>query len=115
MRQLFDKLQVELTEFLNQREDLILVMPSRDDEAAIPLALLRDVEQAQSRDIFLIFSDDFFQPGPFISVMMERLREKHTIVCEALVEKGCPPLPPIPEMLFDTRVAPEIRLKGAIE
>ena len=115
MRQLFDKLQVELTEFLNQREDLILVMPSRDDEAAIPLALLRDVEQAQSRDIFLIFSDDFFQPGPFISVMMERLREQHTIVCEALVEKGCSPLPPIPEMVFDARVAPEIRLKGAIE
>lgn len=115
MRQLFDKLRAEIIGFLNQREDLILVMPSRDDEAAIPLALLRDVEQAQARDIFLIFSDDFFQPGPFISVMMERLREQHTIVGEALAERGRPALPPIPETVFDTRVAPEVRLKTAIK
>ncbi len=114
MRQLLDGLRKELEAFIVQRDDLLMVAASSADESAIVLRLLRDLEQSQGSDVFLLFADDFVQATPFVSVVIERLRMDHRLASEALREEGREPLREMPERLFDAARPPAERLREAI-
>lgn len=114
MRQLIERHRRELEDFIEQRDDLILVAAAAPEESATLLALLRGLEQSNASDVFLLFSDDFVETAPFVSVALERLRLDHRLAGDALVQEGRPPLPPIPDSLFDSRRDPVQRLKEGI-
>jgi tetratricopeptide (TPR) repeat protein len=114
MRKLFEKLHKDIYRFIEQRDDLLMVASCSDNDIGFVLQTLRDIEQASATDIFLLFADDFTQADPFVSVTVERLREQHRIVCEALAEKGKQPLPPFPSNMSDDSKAPALRLREAI-
>jgi tetratricopeptide (TPR) repeat protein len=114
MRRLFDALQRSLEDFVEQRDDLMLVAACGDDDVALVLKVLQDMEQANPYDVFLFFSDDFVAPGPYVSVLVERLREYHRIACEGLAQEGKDPLPPLPDHLADETRAPRDRLGDAM-
>ena len=110
MRKLFKKLHNDIYRFIEQRDDFLMIASCHDNDTGFVLQTLRDIEQASATDIFLLFSDDFAQAGPFVSVTLERLREQHRMACEALVEKGKPPLPPFPSNISDEAEPPALRL-----
>jgi len=114
MRKLFKALESELEEFVNQRDDLVMIASANDNDAPILLKLLRDIEQKQGTDVFLLFADDFVQPGAYVSVIAERLREEHRMACEALKEDGKPPLRAMPDDIFNAALPPLDRLWKAI-
>ena len=101
MRRLFEKAQQELEAFLEQRDDFLLLAAASADDVGFVLQTLREIEQVAGTDVYLLFSDNFVQPGPFVAVAMERLRDEHRTVCQALAEEGRDPLPPLPPALFD--------------
>lgn len=114
MRRLFEQMQKEVTDFIEQRDNLLMlsVCPSRD--LAIVLKIMRDIEQASATDVFLLFGNDFLAPGLFVNEAIEHLREEHRMACEALVEEGREPWPQLPKSLFDEDRTPENRLRDAI-
>src|SRR6185437_8561427 len=114
MRRLFDRLQADLSDFIEQRNDLAMIVSATDEDAGLTLALLDEIEQANGTDIFFIFSDPFTEPGAFVSVMMERLREQHRMLCDGLAEKGREAARPLPSALFDPYRTPESRMGEAI-
>jgi tetratricopeptide (TPR) repeat protein len=114
MRKLFEKVRKDISRFIAQRDDLLMVASCSDSDAGIVLQTLRDIEQASATDIFLLFGDNFVQANPFVSLTVERLREQHRIACEGLAEKGHEPLPPLPSSLFDESQPPHRRLRQAI-
>jgi hypothetical protein len=114
MQKLVRRLQSELHGFIEQRDELVMVASCSDNDVAILLKILRDIEQASGTDVFLLFADDFVAPGPYVSVAAERLREEHRIACEALAQDGKPALPPIPDEVFDVSREPVERLWRAI-
>jgi tetratricopeptide (TPR) repeat protein len=114
MRKLFAKLQSDLNQFVEQRDDLLMIASCADNDSGIVLQLLRDIEQSNASDVFVLLSDNFVQANPFVSVAVERLREQHTLACEALAEKGREPLPPLPADLTDESAPPHLRLQKAI-
>jgi tetratricopeptide (TPR) repeat protein len=114
MRKLFAKLREDITQFIGQRDDFAMIASCSDNDSGIVLQLLRDIEQSQASDIFLLFSDNFIQSNAFVSVAIERLREQHSLACQALAEKGQKPLPPLPAELSDESEAPHRRLQNAI-
>jgi hypothetical protein len=61
-----------------------------------------------------MFGDDFIEPGPYVSVAIERLAEQHGIACDFAIEQGLAPLPPMPDALFDDTVLPGRRLFDAV-
>jgi len=77
---------------------------------------LRRVSNPTARltDVFLLFSDHFVEPGPFVSIAIERLKIEHKMACQALAEKNCDPLPPLPKSLFDESQPSADRLREAI-
>ena len=115
MRRLFEQAKQQIGEFIEQRDDLVLILGCSDNDVAIGLKILRDIEQANGTDVFLLFADNFIQPGPFVSVAVERLKEEHRMACEALREEGKPPLPDPPAELSDEKLPPAQRLQRAVE
>jgi tetratricopeptide (TPR) repeat protein len=114
MRKLVENLRKDVVRFIEQRDDLLMIVSCSGNDAAIFLQILRDIEQSSAKDIFLLFADDFVLDSPFVSVTVERLREQHNAVCEALAEKNQPPLAPLPPGLFDESQPPQLRLFQAI-
>jgi hypothetical protein len=111
---LIERSRAQLRDFIEQRDDLIAVFPCQESDTAVVLKLFRDVEDASDADVVLVFADDFFAPGPYVSVAVERLAEQHRIACAYASEKGLDPLPPIPDALFDDTQPPGRRLFGAV-
>jgi hypothetical protein len=109
-----EALRAEVDGFVAQRDDLLLLAPCTDADAAIVAKVVRDAEDANASDLFLAFTDDFAEPGAYVSVLAERLREEHRLACEALRDEGRAPLPEVPPLLFDAARPAAARLYAGI-
>lgn len=114
MRKLIEQVQANLESFVEQRDDLLMIISCSDDDSPIVLKVLQDVEQANSMDVFLLFADDFVEPLPYVDVAIERLCEQRKIACDWLAEQGREPLPSVPETLDDVELSPARRLGQAM-
>jgi tetratricopeptide (TPR) repeat protein len=114
MRKLFADLREQINRFIVQRDDFLMIASCSDNDSGIVLQILRDIEHSNASDVFILLSDSFVQTRPFVSVAIERLREQHSLACEALREKGLDPLAPFPEDLSDESELPHLRLRKAI-
>ena len=86
MRKLFQQLTDELKSFLDQAEDLLLLLACGVDDTALVLKTIRDLEQADASDIFLLHADDFVGLDPFVTAALERLAADHQRTSAALVD-----------------------------
>jgi tetratricopeptide (TPR) repeat protein len=114
MRGLFEQTRQQLEAFIEQRDDLLLLVACGSEDAGFVLQTLRDAEQANPSDVFLLFSDSFVETNAFVSVAVERLKDEHRTACLALAEQGREPLPPPPEGLSDPYRPAGTRLAEAI-
>ncbi|MBV9928146.1 MAG: tetratricopeptide repeat protein [Acidobacteria bacterium] len=114
MRRLFDTAREGIADFVEQRDDLLMLAACAADDLPIALKLLRDVEQATETDVYFISADSFISPASFVSVAVDRFREEHRLACEGLAAEGLPVFPPLPETLSDARQPPAERLRELI-
>jgi len=114
MQSLLESCKAEIDAFVEQRDDFLMLLAVTDMEAPIALQLVRDVEQANETDAFLLFADDFVAAQPYVDVLVERLREHRELACQWLVEQGREPLPEPPAALGDYRRDPVKRLAAAM-
>jgi tetratricopeptide (TPR) repeat protein len=110
----FEKLQSDLEEFIEQREKLMLVISCKSAETMYILKILSVIETSGSPDLFLLFSDDFVMPGPYASVMIERLKIQHQEGCKALEKEGKEQWAPLPVAVSDESRSPVERMKEAM-
>ena len=115
MRALFENAKNQYVEFVEQRDELFLFLSCSDNDAPVSLKLLQDVEQANGTDVFLLFADDFVRPAPYVSVLVERLRQEHGLAQEFAKENGKPALAPFPAELSDESMVPPERLWRALK
>lgn len=115
MQRLIEQLKGQLGEFVEQRDDLLLCLRSSDDDTAVALKVLRDLEQASEHDVYLLFGDDFIRGPEFVTALIGHVAEQREHANQCLLEEGKTPLPVIPGELLDVRVDPSRRLIGAIE
>ncbi len=114
MRRILEGIRKNLEEFIEQRDDLLMLVSCTDDDAAIALKAVRDVEQANGTDVFLLFADEFTTPEAFASVTVASFREQRTLASDWLAERGREPLPSLPEKLANENLPPVERLARAL-
>jgi tetratricopeptide (TPR) repeat protein len=114
MRKLFQQLTDELKSFLDQAEDLLLLLACGVDDTALVLKTMRDLEQVDASDIFLLHADDFVDLDPFVTVALERLAADYQRTSAALVDLQREPLPPMPNTLQDQARPALARLQEAL-
>lgn len=115
MRDLIDRFTKELRAFIEQRDDLLLLVASTSQDTGIALKVLRDLDRASPSDLFLLFADDFADTASFVSTTVKRLQEEHRLACESRQQAGGEPLPPFPNSLLDTGPLPAKRLHAAFD
>ncbi len=114
MRKLFDGLKAALTGFVEQRQDLILLLECDENDGLVAMKLLQQLEQDAGTDVHLLFADAFHEPASFVEATIKRLEVERDIACASLVEEGREPLPPLPAALYEPGIGSVERLIRAI-
>ena len=115
MQKLFDRFRQDIDAFVEQRDDLLLIVSCADADAALVAQTIGDIEKMNQSDIFLVFPDNFTMTAPYVSVVVERFKEQYRLANQALEEEGKAPLPPLPEALSDDYRPPFDRLRDTID
>lgn len=114
MRRLVDNLQKTLVEFVEQRDDLILLLQGDDAAAAISMKLLRGIEASDPADVFLLMAHDFERLNLFVDAAVAHLAQEHARTNAALQEEGRAPLATFPTGALDAARPPIDRLRDAL-
>lgn len=112
MQRLIEQLRDELERFVGQRDDLILCVRASDEEASVVLKLLRDLEQTQGSDLFLLFGGEFEDATSFAQSIVEGVDEQRVATSAALVDASRAPLPALPPALLEAATPASERLRG---
>jgi tetratricopeptide (TPR) repeat protein len=99
MRRLFEQVRKRLSDFVEQRDDVLLVVRCNDGDAALVLKVLQEVDEADPSDLFWVFGDEFRRADEYVGKVFERFEERHRLVGERLKELGRPPWPLVPSDL----------------
>jgi tetratricopeptide (TPR) repeat protein len=113
MRKLIERLGRDLDGFVEQRDDLLLLLACSAEDSALVLKVLRDRDRMAASDVYLLFADDFLDASSFVTKAVERLHEEHAIANAGAEQEGKEPLPPVPAALGDTTRPAAPRLQEA--
>lgn len=110
MRKLIDELTRTLKSFRQQRDDLMLLVPSGDHDVALLLKVLRDIDRDSPADLYLLFDDDFESPEAYVTRLATSLQEEIRLINEATGPES-EKLPTIPQEMFDPGRPAIVRLE----
>lgn len=111
MKKLFEEVHRKLSDFIEQRDHLFMVIPCHDFETAYILKILQAIDESNHSDLFWMVADEFKDPPSYIETIIERFKAKHDGVCEGLKKEGKEPWPSIPSLVLDPSQSPLDRLK----
>ena len=119
MQSLVFELRAQLTNFIEQRQDLILLLKGDQAGIAISVNTLRELEQDPGHDLFLIVGGAFGKADSIADAVVDQVRAERDVTCQALSEEGRESLPPFPEQLDEepgkSDLDPVSRIKLAIQ
>jgi hypothetical protein len=101
-------------DFLNQRDDLILVLQSADGDLPAALKILEALDADLSYVWGWIFAQSFTDPVSYVDAIIEEIASKQAVMSAMLQQEGRPPLPPVPALLRDPSREPVDRLRAAV-
>jgi tetratricopeptide (TPR) repeat protein len=104
MRRLVELHKQTLSRFLEQRHDLLLVVPASDADAVILLQLTSELDEASDEDLFVTLGGEFLAPDSYALAAAELFSRQHALAAAAVRDAGRPPLPELPPRLL----APEL-------
>lgn len=113
MRKIYDQLMGTFRQFLEQRDYFLLLVPCGDNDVALFLKALRDLDRESGADVFLLFAEDFQAPATFLNSTAQRLQEEHKLTNEA-VGPDVSRLPPLPDDFLDLKNPPPARLEAGL-
>src|SRR5262245_5409920 len=113
MRKLFELLMPTLRYYLDQRDDLLMLVACGDDDVALVLKVLRDLDCNSPGALFLLFGEDFDAPKSFLDRIAQRLQEEHSLTNDA-VEANDQVLPRLPAEFLDPSRPPIARLETGL-
>jgi hypothetical protein len=114
MRRLCERHKRTLSSFLEQRQDLLLVVLASDADSALVLQLTSELDEASDEDLFVTFGGEFHEPDAYAVGAAEQFARQHANADAQVRAAGKPPLPPLPaEILAPARPGRE-RLRDLV-
>jgi tetratricopeptide (TPR) repeat protein len=100
MRRLIELHKHTLSSFLEQRKDLLLVVPASDSDAVILLQLTSELDVASGEDLFVTIGGEFDDADGYALAAAELFVRQHALAAAAVLEAGKPALPDPPATLL---------------
>jgi tetratricopeptide (TPR) repeat protein len=112
MRKLLNQVSARLGDFVDQRDDLVLVLRADVGDALPLLSILEGLEGERASDFFWTFTDAFENPRSYADAVVEAFTTKHTAVRLAMEKEGLTPWPAIPPAVSDRENPPAARIRA---
>jgi tetratricopeptide (TPR) repeat protein len=112
MRKLLKQVSARLGDFVDQRDDLVLVLRADVGDALPLLSILEGIEGERASDFFWTFTDAFEDPRSYADAVVEAFTTKHTAATLAMAKEGLPAWPAIPAEVSDREAHPVARLRA---
>ncbi len=114
MRRKFEELKQNLSWFLEQRENLVLVLDVTEHEVPYTLKMLDGIEQGRESDVFLAFAHEASDANAYADRVMADVRTQVEAVNGIRQADGLPPWPELPSECRDLRKGPAERIKAVL-
>lgn len=111
MRKLLNHISQRFQSFINQRDDLAIVVCSMETDALPLLKILEGLEEASASDQFWIFTDDFIGSGAYANAVVSAFATKHEVIRLAMEKEGMNSWPPVPSQVLSEKTPPAQRLR----
>lgn len=111
MRRLLQDIGDRLRGFVEQRDDVALILSSPAADSLPILSLVEGLEAASSSDLFWLFTDNFTEAGAYADAIVAAFATKHGAVRQALEKEGMRPWPPLPAAVLSSADPPAQRLR----
>jgi tetratricopeptide (TPR) repeat protein len=112
MRRLLQQIGDHLHTFVNQRDDVAMILTSPSTDALPMLTLLEGLEANSASDMFWTFTDAFTDPQTYTDAVVMAFATKHEGVRLAMEKEGMKPWPPIPAPVLSADAPPPQRVRG---
>jgi len=111
MQKLLEALTARLSAFVDQRDDLALVVRCTDAQTVLVLKALEGIDDASTSEMFWIFSEEFQDANSYVAAVVEAFAAKHLAVRLGMEREGMEPWPPVPPVVLDETLGPVQRLR----
>jgi tetratricopeptide (TPR) repeat protein len=111
MRKLLKAVGVRLRAFVDQRDDVAMILGAPEDDATPLLAMLEGLEAERPSDFFWTFTDAFVDAASYAQVVVSAFAVKHEGVRLAMEREGMKPWPPLPPTVTSAATPPAQRLR----
>jgi tetratricopeptide (TPR) repeat protein len=112
MRRLLNQIGNRLQAFIDQRDDIALVLCSPASDALPLLKILEGLEESSTSDLYWIVTDNFVEPVGYAGAVVKAFATRHEVVRLAIGKRGMAPWPPIPQEILSDTTAPVERLRA---
>jgi tetratricopeptide (TPR) repeat protein len=112
MRKLLQGVGDRLQAFVDQRDDVALILTSPATDALPILTLFEGLESSSTSNQFWMFTDPFTDPETYAAAVLSAFSSKHEAMRLVMGKAGLTPWPPIPERILAPGLTPAVRLRG---
>ena len=115
MQRKLEEMNVTLRGFVDQRDNLLLVVGSTDAEMPYTLKTLEGLDDTAPSDLFLLFSEPFTDAPSYASRILQSLLAQMEAAKEDLAARQEAPWPPLPSVCEDAGAPPPRRIRAAVD
>jgi hypothetical protein len=111
MRRLLKEIGDRLQAFIDQRDDVALVLSSPAADSLPILKILEGLEEESTSDLFWMVTDNFVDAASYAEAVVKGFGTRHEVVRLAMQRQGLKPWPPIPPRVQSEATQPTERLR----
>jgi len=115
MRSLAVQAEAAFRAFLDQRDDLILILSAADGDLPAGLKILEGLQAEMAHVWGWVFAQAFDDTASYVDAIVADIASKQLVLDGALQKQGDAGLPPVPSVLHDTAQLPVDRLRAAVQ
>src|SRR5580658_9492801 len=110
MQKLLKEISDRFQTFVDQRDEIGLILLAPAAEAAPLLKILEGLEDASTSDLYWTFTDNFTDTEKYADAVVNAFATKHEAVRLSMQKEGMTPWPPIPTAILSRLASPVQRL-----
>jgi len=114
MQKLIEKINSKVEDFIEQRQNLVMVLSCLDNEAAMIMKIINDIELSNGTDAFFFFADDFVDQESYVAEIIDKLYLQVELANQEAEKENLDLLPTPPSELKNGDIPPKDRLGRAM-
>ena len=111
MRRLLKQVSSRLESFVDQRDDVAMILRAPSTDATPLLSILEGIEAERPSDFFWTFTEPFTDAVSYAEAVRQAFAVKHSAVRLAMEKEGMAPWPTLPAIVQSSSTPPARRLR----